>query len=344
MSGLYDANDLRAQIDAAKARLPLPALLAELGLAEHARTSARCPIHEDRSPSFSVWHSTHGWRWKCQAGCGEGDEIDFLETYRRSTKTAAVRLFLEMAGGRSAPLPQPPPTPRKASAEASGLALPPDATPGTEADWRTLAALRNVALIAPATAAQQLGTLLFGTVCGFPCWILTDTRRLCAEARRMDGKLFPVVGTLGERKAHTLRGSVKSWPVGLAVKGYDLANFRALLAVEGSPDYLSALHFALHGNADCLPIAFLGAGVAGAIHPDALPLLRGRRVRFYPHADKSGGDAICKWADQIDTAPDNVDAFTFTGLRKTDDSPLKDLNDCNTIHPADAGKLSELLP
>ena len=106
----YDTNDLRAQIDAAKAKLPLPTLLAELGLAEHSRTSARCPIHEDRSPSFSVWQGDKGWRWKCHAGCGEGDEIDFLETYRRSTKTAAVRLFLEMAGdsGSFTPSPRPP--------------------------------------------------------------------------------------------------------------------------------------------------------------------------------------------------------------------------------------------
>ncbi len=342
MSVFYEANDLRTQIDAAKARLPLPALLAALGLAEQARTSARCPMHEDSSPSFSAWHAAHGWRWKCQAGCGEGDEIDFLETYRRSTKTAAVRLFLEMAGGSIAPLP--PPLPRKASAETSGLTLPPDATPGTEADWQTLATFRNVALIATATAAQHLGTLLFGTVCGLPCWILADTRRLCAEARRMDGKLFPAVGTLGERKAHTLRGSVKSWPVGLAVKGYDLADFRAVLAVEGGPDYLSALHFALHGNADCLPIAFLGAGVAGAIHPDALPLLRGRRVRFYPHADKSGGDAVGKWATQFAAIGAQQDAFSFAGLRKADGSPVKDLNDCNAIHPADAGELAEVLP
>lgn len=334
-------KNIRAQIDGAKARLPLPALLATLGLAEHAHKSARCPFHEDRSPSFSVFCGTHGWRWKCQAGCGEGDEIDFLEIHRRCARNAAVRLFLEMAGGSFAPTPPPP---HKANVETSGIALPPDATPGTQDDWQALAELRNVNPLAPATAAKYLGTLLFGTVCRFPSWILTDERRLCAEARRMDGKPFPEIGTLGARKAHTIKGSVKSWPVGLAVNGYKLADFRALLAVEGGPDYLAALHFALQSKADCIPIAFLGAGVAGAIHADAAPFLRGRRVRFFPHADRSGDEAVGKWAQQLEALGAKQDAFGFTGLRRADGSPVKDLNDCSTIHPDDAHELAEVLP
>ncbi len=226
----------------------------------------------------------------------------------------------------------------------SGLELPADATPGTRGDWQELATLRNFAMITPATAALHLGTLFFGTVHGFRCWIFTDCRRLCAEARRMDGKPFPPLGTLGERKAHTLRGSVKSWPVGLAVERYAAAEFRAVLAVEGGPDYFAALHFSLHGTADCLPIAFLGAGTAGAIHPEALALLRGKRVRFYPHADKSGSDAAEKWAAQLRAIGGVLDRFEFAGLCKRDGSPLKDLNDSNVIHPDDAGELAELLP
>lgn len=160
----------------------------------------------------------------------------------------------------------------------------------------------------------------------------------------MDGKGFPPVGTLGERKAHTIRGSVKSWPVGLAVRGFATCEFRALLGVEGGPDYLSALHFTLHAKADCLPIAFLGAGVAGAIHPEALPLINGRRVRFYPHTDASGGAATRKWARQFADAGATVDAFSFAGLRRADGAPVKDLNDCNAIHSEDAHELAEVLP
>jgi len=43
MSAGYD--DLRWKIDEAKRRLPLPALMARLGLGEHAKKSALCPLH-----------------------------------------------------------------------------------------------------------------------------------------------------------------------------------------------------------------------------------------------------------------------------------------------------------
>ena len=42
-------------IEEAKRRLPLPLLLKQLGLGEHAKKTARCPFHEDRNPSFSVF-------------------------------------------------------------------------------------------------------------------------------------------------------------------------------------------------------------------------------------------------------------------------------------------------
>ena len=64
----------------AKRRLPLPALLQRLGLDEHAKKSAQCPCHDDKHNSFSVWQNNGAWFWKCHAGCGGGDEINFIET------------------------------------------------------------------------------------------------------------------------------------------------------------------------------------------------------------------------------------------------------------------------
>lgn len=160
----------------------------------------------------------------------------------------------------------------------------------------------------------------------------------------MDGQKYPAFGSLGERKAHTLKNSVKSWPVGLMIPQWSTRDFRAILAVEGAPDYLAAMHFTLRAKADCLPVAFLGAGTAGEIHPDALHCFRNRRVRFYPHADGAGGRAVEKWANQLAAVGANVDAFKFDGLRKADGSPVKDLNDCTSIHPDDANQLAEMLP
>jgi len=272
-----------------------------------------------------------------------GDSVALWQRERGGTAGEALRAAAAWAGlsdNCTAPAPAPW---REDKPAPTGPKLPDDATPGTEADWRELAALRHLTPFAPAKAAE-LGTLLFGTVCGSRCWILTDERRLIAEARRMDGKLFPAVGDIGERKAHTIKGSVKSWPVGIVVRGFDAADFRAVLCAEGGPDFLAAIDFTLADKSDCLPIAFLGAGTAREIHPEALPLLRVRRVRLYPHADSAGTLAGAKWAAQFAALGATVDAFSFAGLRKATGEPIKDLNDCARIHPDDAAELGALLP
>jgi Protein of unknown function (DUF3987)/CHC2 zinc finger len=82
----------------AKLTLPLPALLHRLGLTEHAKKSARCPFHDDKHNSFSVWQNGDGWAFKCHAGCGAGDEINFLELHEKLSRRDAVKRFLELAG------------------------------------------------------------------------------------------------------------------------------------------------------------------------------------------------------------------------------------------------------
>jgi hypothetical protein len=89
---------VNADIHDAKQRLPLPGLMRELGIGDHANKSARCPFHEDRHNSFSVWQRGDAWFWKCHAGCGEGDEINFVERYFGILRSDATKRFLEMAG------------------------------------------------------------------------------------------------------------------------------------------------------------------------------------------------------------------------------------------------------
>jgi hypothetical protein len=78
--------------------------MEELGLGEHAKKNARCPFHEDRNPSFSVFQSEGGWFFKCHAGCGTGDEINFLEKYQGITRSEAIRQYLDMAGCAPSPV------------------------------------------------------------------------------------------------------------------------------------------------------------------------------------------------------------------------------------------------
>src|SRR6516225_110476 len=91
----------------AKRRLPLPDLMGQVGLGEHAKTSAHCPFHDDKHNSFSIWQNPDGlWSWKCHAGCGQGDEITFLEKYHGISNKEATKLFLEMAGVKEKKIPR----------------------------------------------------------------------------------------------------------------------------------------------------------------------------------------------------------------------------------------------
>jgi AAA domain/CHC2 zinc finger len=91
-------------IHQAKLRLPLPLLMQQLGLGEHAKKSARCPFHDDHHASFSVWRNADGaWFFKCHTGCGEGDEISLLELRKQISQSEATKLYVEMAGVAQTP-------------------------------------------------------------------------------------------------------------------------------------------------------------------------------------------------------------------------------------------------
>jgi putative DNA primase/helicase len=70
-----------------------------LGLGDHAKKSARCPLHDDQHNSFSVWQSNDGaWFFKCHAGCGDGDEISFLGLYENLSPGVAIKRYFDLAG------------------------------------------------------------------------------------------------------------------------------------------------------------------------------------------------------------------------------------------------------
>jgi hypothetical protein len=92
------ASGICAQIPEAKQRLPLPDLLNQLGLGDHAKKSARCPLHDDQHNSFSVWKTNGAWFFKCHAGCGNGDEISFLQLYEKLSPGDAIKRYFDLAG------------------------------------------------------------------------------------------------------------------------------------------------------------------------------------------------------------------------------------------------------
>lgn len=82
-----------------KRLLPFPLLLKRVGLAAHAKKRALCPLHDDQHASWSLYRDDRGyWRFKCFAGCGQGDEIAFLELYYKVPTSEAIKRYSELAG------------------------------------------------------------------------------------------------------------------------------------------------------------------------------------------------------------------------------------------------------
>jgi hypothetical protein len=204
------------------------------------------------------------------------------------------------------------------------LILPP-LRPGTPPDFEALASLRGL-FAEGLSVASARGLLRFAQYRGHAAWLILDGSRRVAQARRMDGKAW-AEGV----KAWTLAGSRAAWPVGIG----EAVSFSAIAFCEGGPDLLAAHGFivAEGRGADCAAVAMLGG--CARVHPDALPLFAGKRVRLFPHLDETGQQAADRWAKQLADAGATVDAFSFVGLRRTDGAPVKDLCDLAAIHADD---------
>jgi hypothetical protein len=159
-------------------------------------------------------------------------------------------------------------------------------------------------------------------------WIVTDSARRNAQARRLDGLPWQC------GKAKTLPGSTAGWPVGLA----ESRPYRHVMFCEGSPDFLAALLVSWwRGYADAIaPVAMLGAGLA--IPDGALPCFAGKAVTIAQHADTghtAGQDAAQRWAAQLrDAGAAAVHFAGFAQVLMASGKPCKDLADfATTLRP-----------
>ncbi|MEY2907189.1 MAG: hypothetical protein RLZZ408_1660 [Verrucomicrobiota bacterium] len=106
-------SNTRADILAAKSRLPLPDLLARYGHAAPSNGgSMKSPFRADeKRPSFSVFKCSDGcWGWKDHATGDTGDEISLVEHMENLSNRDATKRFLELAGGQSIPRTENRPT------------------------------------------------------------------------------------------------------------------------------------------------------------------------------------------------------------------------------------------
>lgn len=317
---------LYSPLEAAKDRLTIPELWARLGLPGEPRRHGRSPFREDRSPSFSIFAG--GRRWRDFATGAGGDAADFLACALELSPGEGVRKLIEMAGisqnnDEPFPLDRSVRDPAKilnmksptAEAAWAGKAAAQSEKATKRARWPVLEACSEEEIAAIAerrglsvegvTLAAQRGLLWMADSREGRAWVITDSRRVNAQARRLDGLSWERISA----KAWTLPGSEASWPVGLS----EAAACPAIALVEGGPDLLAACHLiAQSAETDLIaPVAMLGAGQA--IPHQAAPLFAGKRVRIFAHADPAGQQAARRWWAQIRNSAGYVDGYTATG-------------------------------
>ena len=192
---------------------------------------------------------------------------------------------------------------------------------GTTQDLRDLADIRHLPTTDGLRAAIENGHLFFGPVCDGPeneffhSWVITDSRRLSAQARKLSGLPYH-----DGQKSKTIHGTSGRWPIGIADAGTSLD----ISFTEGGPDFLAAYTaVAMLGLQDQIqPVTMLGSGQV--IHPEALPLFKDRRIWMFPHNDENyaGLGGALNWEKQLQTVGAHVIPFDFSAY-----PGVKDLND-----------------
>lgn len=288
------------------------------------------PFRPDRNPSCTIKGDVMR-DWSRDESL---DSIAFYAAAQNITNTEAVRSLAERLNLATS---QRGASDRRPAQESEKGSVAFDVREPSDADHQSIIETRKLSPegVSGLLLAHVVGVLHFADVAGFRCWLVADESRRCAEARRLDGKTFPPIGNLAERKAHTLKGSTKSWPVGLSLR---MTHSRAervkkvpLALVEGGPDLLAAyalLAVLAMSEGDVQPAAMLGA--SASINTEALEEIAGRRVLILAHGDKAGAVSAARWSKQLSEANCKVQ------LRHLPDG--QDLNDLVSKHGLNAAR------
>ena len=306
----------------------------------------RSPFYHDKNPDFFVsrdgsWFVDHG------EPDHKGDVISFEMIASGCTLGEAIRKLRQLAslpenGVRRLPLDaRSQPRGYQDSRPLQSMTL--DFLElGNTDDLRRLAELRCLSREALGIAAAA-GVLRFATLKRCRAWVVTDQTKNVAEARRLDGQPW---AHIGDKKSWTLPGGSdgrKRWPLGIL----EAQTCRAIALVEGGPDFLAAFHWIwAEDRPDVAPVAILGASMS--IHRGALRLFQGKRVRIFPHHDArrfNGFDAARRWEAQLQSVGAVVDCFDLSGLTRTDDRCVYDLNDlCSVSYEQWQSEVRDILP
>jgi len=278
-------NDLSSQIVATS----IVGLWNEYGLAGKPGKSCRCPFHKDSSPSFSIYTSPKDGRdlWKCHAGCGHGDALDFLQRLTGADR----RTCIEKIGQKA-----PAGLLRDLIASPSDMNRKPDLKLdlGTPDEVKYLSDLRDIPLEALNLAIER-NILRFSHNEAERAWVVTDVTGVTAQYRPLRKGIW-----LTGAKAKTARGSSANHPVGLP----NTENSDNVILVEGGPDLLAAHAVILWAEQSGIvdygktcAVGFLGA----AMNPTKADAKKfeGKDILILCQSDEPGIEASNRWRDSL---------------------------------------------
>jgi hypothetical protein len=305
-----------------KQQCPLPTLLRRMHLEKFAQSSCPSPLRKDKSASWGIYEKDGKHAWKDFGNGDGGDEITFLARYlglqEKKQFPLLLRIYQKFVGEDSIH-------------SASGPEKLPLSKPdcrnfgrGTSIQLTKLALLRNFHSQA-LEAATARGLLVFGDWHGVEVYGITDTSGNILELRCLDGKEFEAIGSLTARKSHAVKGSQKSWPVGIQ----EAKPYPCIALVEGIPDLIAAFQICVVEGVleHVAPVAMLSAGPA--IDETALPMFQNKHVRIFVHEDEAGRKAATKWKTQLESHAREVNFVSFSDFKS---KGIKDLCDFKDLH------------
>lgn len=261
------------------------------------KTTARCPACAESGADKSGGHLVilENGKWGCIAFSGP-------------TGHDHRRRIAELVGDGSrdaANRPQLRQTPPKPVCKPTRL-LPALRVPSAE-ELRQIATVRRWPTSEGLDELVKRGLLFAGAVYDYNrewlCWIVTDSTRANAQARRFDGEKF----IKHDIKAKTLPGTSARVPI-----THITPDHTEVYIVEGPPDLLALAVILRMDGRDLAKIGFVCITGAGNSLGAVACQLDGKRVVIAQDADTAGREAAARWAQEAyNSGAREVVGFTY---------------------------------
>lgn len=268
-------KDFDSVLAACRSSLPLPALMATLGMGELAKPKAISPFRDEKTPSFGIFERDGRHFWKDHGDGAAGDELDFICALKNCDKSTALRFYSELAGvdaGYSpvAKVEEPEVPPYDWTAARAAL---------TKEKAAQVAAWRGIsAELVESMARKNLIGLVDGCV-AFPVMDAHNTRICGAHVRNKDGNGWRYANGVKNSFPFTMGDPRRAKRILVGESQWDLVALASTL--EWTPEDDEAVE-------DIAFVATRGASsgnLAALIAPQ-----KGSRVILIPQNDPDKGD------------------------------------------------------